>query len=154
MTDTTTRGFMESAEDSLSSARNASREKRWAKTVRESQMTVELAVKAALFAVGVPVKKRHDVSQVLMDNVPRFPHGFGSRVHEWATANAELDRLREIAVYPDPGTGMTPRTRFFDPAEAERCLKEAEAVYAQVNELFVQLDAKQAAADQKALHRE
>ena len=71
--------------------------KSWADVVRESQETVELALKGLLRAVGIDPPRLHDVADVLEAEQERLPAELAGDVDRLAAASRHLRRDRELA---------------------------------------------------------
>ena len=89
----------------------------WADVVRESQETVELALKGLLRAVGVEPPRVHDVADVLEAERARLPATLASDVGRLATASRGLRRDRELAFYG--AEDLTPSDFYKEPDAAE-----------------------------------
>ena len=94
----------------------------WADVVRESQETVELALKGLLRAWGVDAPRVHDVSNVLLAERHRLPAELDARVDELAAVSRDLRRDRELAFYG--AEDLTPST-FYSRDDARRALDGA-----------------------------
>ncbi len=73
----------------------------WGLTIRRSQETVELALKAALRHAGVETPKWHDVGDILKEHRLRFPTTFANRIDQFAGWSATLRERRELSLYGD-----------------------------------------------------
>ena len=71
--------------------------KSWADVVRESQETVELALKGLLRAAGIEPPRVHDVADVLEAERERLPAELAGDVARLAAASRGLRRDRELA---------------------------------------------------------
>jgi len=69
--------------------------------VRESQELVELALKGMLRWAGIDPPKIHDVGDLLVQFVDRFPNVSGDEVAALADASKELRKEREFSFYGD-----------------------------------------------------
>lgn len=69
----------------------------WADVVRESQETVELALKGLLRAAGIDPPRVHDVADVLEAERERLPAELVGDVDRLAAASRGLRRDRELA---------------------------------------------------------
>ena len=94
----------------------------WADVVRESQETVELALKGLLRASGIDAPRVHDVSPVLLAEKHRLPTKLEARVEELAAISRDLRRDRELAFYG--AEDLTPST-FYSRDDAMRALDGA-----------------------------
>ena len=71
--------------------------KSWADVVRESQETVELALKGLLRAAGIDPPRVHDVADVLEAERGRLPAALAGDIDRLAAASRGLRRDRELA---------------------------------------------------------
>jgi HEPN domain-containing protein len=71
----------------------------WADVVRESQETVELALKGLLRRCGIEPPRVHDVSDVLLAEQRRLPAAVRAEVEHLARHSKTLRRDRELAFY-------------------------------------------------------
>ena len=69
----------------------------WADVVRESQETVELALKGLLRAAGIDPPRVHDVADVLEAERDRLPAALAGDIDRLAAASRWLRRDRELA---------------------------------------------------------
>jgi hypothetical protein len=90
--------------------------------VREAQELVELALKAALRAIGVEPPKFHDVGGLLVAHSEKFPPHLASRLQRAADISRRLRRERELSFYGD--IDFIP-TEEYSAADAERAYEEA-----------------------------
>ncbi|HON00739.1 MAG TPA: HEPN domain-containing protein [Acidobacteriota bacterium] len=97
----------------------------WADVVRESQETVELALKGLLRHAGVEPPRVHDVSEVLLAERNRLPEALQPEVERLAGISRELRRDRELAFYG--AEDLTP-SGFYTREDAERALSAARRV--------------------------
>ncbi|GAB4233128.1 MAG: hypothetical protein Kow00109_05740 [Acidobacteriota bacterium] len=102
----------------------------WADVVRESQETVELALKGLLRHVKVEPPRIHDVSEVLMVERSRLPEALQQEVAYLAGVSRELRRDRELAFYG--AEDLTP-SGFYSREDAERALAAARRVVALIS---------------------
>lgn len=91
--------------------------KSWADVVRESQETVELALKGLLRAVGIDPPRVHDVADVLEAERERLPAELASDIDRLAAASRALRRDRELAFYG--AEDLTPSDFYKEPDAAE-----------------------------------
>jgi HEPN domain-containing protein len=71
----------------------------WADVVRESQETLELALKGLLRQCGIEPPRVHDVSEVLVAEQHRLPELLQPEVERLARHSKTLRRDRELAFY-------------------------------------------------------
>ena len=69
----------------------------WADVVRESQETVELALKGLLRSAGIDPPRVHDVADVLEAERSRLPAALAGDIDRLAAASRGLRRDRELA---------------------------------------------------------
>lgn len=69
----------------------------WADVVRESQETIELALKGLLRAAGINPPPVHDVADVLEAERDRLPAALAADIDQFAAASRGLRRDRELA---------------------------------------------------------
>ena len=96
----------------------------WNLVVRRAQEAVELALKAALRAVGVEVPKIHDVGTMLEDYAARFPAAAHGDVGRLASISRRLTRERELSFYGDEAAGAVPQ-RLYTSEDAQQAIQEA-----------------------------
>ncbi len=107
----------------------------YAFTVRLSQECVELALKAALYFVGIDIPKWHDVGSILKDNRHRFPDWFAQEIDRYAQTSERLREEREPSMYGDEERGIA-ADALYDQAKAQQALTEAEEVFAACQRLI------------------
>ncbi|GBC70639.1 hypothetical protein HRbin02_00407 [Candidatus Calditenuaceae archaeon HR02] len=107
-------------------------------SIRSSQESVELGLKAALRLLGIEYPKKHDVGPVLIKFKDRFPKWFP--VDSLALISRKLSEKREPAMYGDE-ISMTPADLLFSRAEAEEAFKMAREAYEFVKKLFQEFEA-------------
>jgi HEPN domain-containing protein len=76
--------------------------------VRLSQECVELSLKAVLKAVGIEYPKIHDVSDILIDFVDRFPEWFRAELEFLRESSKILVKKREISLYGGEEAFLSP----------------------------------------------
>jgi HEPN domain-containing protein len=92
-------------------------EESWADVVRESQETLELALKGMLRAFGVDPPRSHDVSEVLIAERERLPELLHNRIDDFAADSRRLRRDHELAFYG--AKDLTPSS-FYNREDADR----------------------------------
>ncbi len=97
----------------------------WADVVRESQETVELALKALLRFSSIEVPRVHDVSQLLRDETRKLPQSVRPHVESLAEASKSLRRDQELSFYGSED--LTP-SDFYQRADAEQARDHARRV--------------------------
>ena len=125
------------AERYLREARNAYAEGDFPTTIRRSQETVELPVKAALRLLGIEYPRKHDVSDVLdqIVGLEALPGYFREAVPFVQEVVRRLAMVRGIAVYGDEET-LTQPSRIFKGEDALRSVERAERVLDVCRRLF------------------
>ncbi len=71
----------------------------FADVVREAQEIVELLQKAILIKVGIEPPKWHDVSDIILENIDRFPESVREKLRKLKTESKWLRSQRETAFY-------------------------------------------------------
>ncbi len=102
-------------------------------SIRSSQESVELGLKASLRLLGIEYPKKHDVGPVLIKFKDRFPQWFP--VERLALFSRKLSEKREPALYGDE-VSMTPADLLFSRAEAEEAFEMAKETHEFVKKLF------------------
>lgn len=97
----------------------------WADVVRESQETVELALKGLLRAHGIAPPRVHDVSDILEAERARFPEELDPQIQSLVDASRQLRRDRELSFYG--AEDLTP-SGFYERQDAERARDSARHV--------------------------
>lgn len=108
-------------------AERLDQEKAWNLAVRRCQEAVELALKGALRYAGLDIPRVHDVGGFLLRNAKRFPDVFREKIPYLASVSRKLMREREVSIYGDEVTGITPEELYIE-EDAETALKEATSV--------------------------
>ncbi len=102
----------------------------WADVVRESQETVELALKALLRFSHIEVPRVHDVSALLHEEKNKLPASVRPHLESLAAASRSLRRDRELAFYGSED--LTP-SDFYQRADAEQARDQAMRVVSVVS---------------------
>jgi HEPN domain-containing protein len=89
----------------------------WADVVRESQESIELALKALLRSHGIEFPRIHDVSRIIEAEAARLPKSLD--LEKLASISKDLRRDREISFYGSED--LTP-SEFYDKKDAQRAL--------------------------------
>jgi len=100
-------------------------EKSWPDVVRESQETLELALKGFLRCHHVEFPRLHDVSNVIRDNLEKFPKELHEKLIVFGRYSHELRRDRELAFYGSED--LTP-SEFYSEEDAREAFRKAEEV--------------------------
>jgi HEPN domain-containing protein len=121
----------------LTEARNAYAEGNFPNTIRRSQESVELSVKAALRLLGIEYPLKHDVSDVLdqIVGLEALPGYFREAVPFVQEVVRRLAMVRGIAMYGDEET-LTQPSRIFKGEDALRSVERAERVLDVCRRLF------------------
>jgi len=109
--------YIKRAEIRLSAIEVLLNRKSWADVVRESQESIELALKALLRSFGIGFPRINDVSKVLKAERNRLPKNLD--IDKLATFSKDLNRNREISFYGSED--LTP-SDFYDLKDAQRAL--------------------------------
>lgn len=95
----------------------------WADVVRESQETVELALKALLKHCNIEVPKIHDVGDILLENETRLPEELKKDCQKFSEISRDLRRDRELSFYGSED--LTP-SEFYKEKDAKKAKEEAQ----------------------------
>lgn len=87
--------YLMEGEIRLKTARTALEEGHFAYAIRQSQESVEMALKGALRHAGIEPPKWHDVGIILRKESERFPVWFTKNLDRLALISRELRRERE-----------------------------------------------------------
>lgn len=121
------RSYLRQAEERVKHAEEALRTGNYAYTMRQSQESVELALKGILRLVAIEPPKWHDVGPILKRHRELFPQWFRDKVDEVASISRRLRREREPSMYGDEETG-TPPDQLYSLMDAEEALEYAREV--------------------------
>lgn len=116
--------FLEGARTILEEARAAFEAGRYHRSVRLSQESFELSVKASLRAVGIEYPKEHEVSDILAEHRGMFPDWFRDKLPKIRLASVWLAEKRGVAMYGDEISGV-PASRLFTRKDAETAIEYA-----------------------------
>lgn len=123
-TDVMARDYLRRAASRLLDANSALSRGDYPEVVRYSQECVELSLKACLRAVGVEYPKVHDVGDLLLVSLDRFPGWFKEVASKLAEISRSLAEKRSPAMYGLELLGKPPSELFgFD--EAKEAYEEA-----------------------------
>lgn len=123
------RDYIERAEKRLLALATLFEAEAWADVVRESQETVELALKALLRTCHVEVPRIHDVSPILEAEKGALPKAIRDDLKRYQEISKSLRRDRELAYYGSED--LTP-SDFYSRDDAEIALDSARWVVAGV----------------------
>jgi HEPN domain-containing protein len=112
--------YIKRAEIRLSAIEVLLKLKSYADVVRESQESIELALKSLLRSYGVEFPRIHDVSQILIAERKRLPKNLD--IDKLAGISKNLRRDREISFYGSED--LTP-SDFYDLSDAKNALDSA-----------------------------
>ena len=131
--------YLEEAEISIKQAELAMNAKRYNTVVRRSQDCIEFSAKAALRLVGIEYPKEHEVSDVLLSALDRFPKRFKGGVRKMAEVSAALLPKRGLATYGDERK-LVPAGKIFTRADASDAIERASEVLGVAKELLRSFD--------------
>ena len=109
----------------------------WADVVRESQETVELALKGLLRHARIEPPRLHDVSDLLLENSSAFPEALRQHLKAIAEVSRRLRRDRELAFYGSED--LTP-SHFYRQQDAREAIDGARMVVTAVRETVLSAD--------------
>lgn len=121
------RSYLRQAEERIKHAEEALKTGNYAYTIRQSQESVELALKGALRLLAIEPPKWHDVGPVLKRHRELFPRWFRDRIDDVASISRKLRREREPSMYGDEETG-TPPDQLYSLLDAEESVRYAREV--------------------------
>ncbi len=111
----------------LKTARSALEDRHFAYAVRQSQESVEMALKGALRYVGIEPPKWHDVGIILRKEVQKFPEWFTENLDRLTLISRELRREREPSMYGDSDLNLPPQELYTE-FDAQEAIKKADFV--------------------------
>jgi hypothetical protein len=111
-------------------------ERDYSDVVREVPELVELALKAALRAVGVEPPKHHDVGSLLQEHRARFQPEAAARLERAAAISKRLRKDRELAFHGD--VDFIP-TEDYSEDDARRAHEDAAFVLALAEDIIERL---------------
>ncbi|MEM0018025.1 MAG: HEPN domain-containing protein [Candidatus Korarchaeum sp.] len=131
--------YMRRASRTLEEARNAFEAADYPLTIRRSQETVELSLKAVLRLLAIEYPREHDVSDVLLEAAKsrRLPEWFMAELDFMAEVSRDLARKRGVAFYGDEQT-LRPPSSLFTEEDASSALRDADRVYKNCKKLIDQ----------------
>lgn len=121
------RSYLRQAEERIKHAEEALKTGNYAYTIRQSQESVELALKPPLRLLAIEPPKWHDVGPVLKRHRELFPRWFRDRIDDVASISRKLRREREPSMYGDEETG-TPPDQLYSLLDAEESVRYAREV--------------------------
>ncbi|MGH7392940.1 MAG: HEPN domain-containing protein [Candidatus Rokuibacteriota bacterium] len=101
----------------------------WHLTVRRSQESVEMALKAVLRGAGIEVPRVHDVGAFLREHAERLAKEITEQLDRLVSISRRLRAERETAFYGDDEVGA-PAERLYTAGDAEQALSDARWVLA------------------------
>lgn len=143
------RGQMRQAQARLRAAEIMLEEGAYAYVVRASQEVIELALKGALFVVGVDPPRWHDVGPVVQRERGRFAALSDAEVDFLVSVSAQLRDARERSMYGDEDAGLPPDALFSDD-DARKALVDARRVYELIERATKRSDSPPAADEQRS----
>ena len=120
--------YMRQAEARVKNASRAFEDGNYPYTLRLSQESVELCLKASLRLVGIEYPKVHDVSDILVKYVDRFPEWFGREVGFLSETSKKLVMKRELSFYGGEESLLSPE-ELISREDAYDALKRAEKTF-------------------------
>ena len=121
------KSYLKQAEERVKHAEEALKTGNYAYTMRQSQESVELALKGALRLLAIEPPKWHDVGPIIKKHRDLFPQWFKQRVDEIASISRKLRREREPSMYGDEETG-TPPDQLYSLMDAKEALEYAKKI--------------------------
>lgn len=100
--------YIRQAEARVKTAINAFREGNYPYALRSSQEAVELCLKASLRLIGIEYPKIHDVSDILLKYIDRFPEWFRREGEFLSETSKKLVLKRELSFYGGEEALLTP----------------------------------------------
>lgn len=100
-------------------------ERSWPEVVRESQETIELALKGFLRCHNIEFPRLHDVSTILRDNLDKFPAELHESLLVFGRYSHDLRRDRELSFYGSED--LTP-SEFYSEEDAREAFRKAQEV--------------------------
>ncbi len=119
--------YLMEGEIRLKTARSALEDGHFAYAVRQSQESVEMALKGALRYVGIEPPKWHDVGIILRKEVQKFPEWFTVNLDRLTLISRELRREREPSMYGDSDLNLPPQELYTE-FDAQEAIKKADFV--------------------------
>ncbi len=119
--------YLMEGEIRLKTARSALEDGHFAYAVRQSQESVEMALKGALRYVGIEPPKWHDVGIILRKEVQKFPEWFTENLDRLTLISRELRREREPSMYGDSDLNLPPQELYTE-FDAQEAIKKADFV--------------------------
>lgn len=119
--------YLMEGEIRLKTARSALEDRHFAYAVRQSQESVEMALKGALRYVGIEPPKWHDVGIILRKEVQKFPEWFTENLDRLTLISRELRREREPSMYGDSDLNLPPQELYTE-FDAQEAIKKADFV--------------------------
>ncbi len=119
--------YLMEGEIRLKTARSALEDRHFAYAVRQSQESVEMALKGALRYVGIEPPKWHDVGIILRKEAQKFPEWFTENLDLLTLISRELRREREPSMYGDSDLNLPPQELYTE-FDAQVAIKKADFV--------------------------
>lgn len=119
--------YLMEGEIRLKTARSALEDRHFAYAVRQSQESVEMALKGALRYVGIEPPKWHDVGIILRKEAQKFPEWFTENLDRLTLISRELRREREPSMYGDSDLNLPPQELYTE-FDAQDAIKKADFV--------------------------
>jgi len=129
---------LEDARTILQEAKAAYEAERFHRSVRLSQESFELSMKACLRAVGIEYPKEHEISDTFAEHENMFPEWFEEEVGKIRVASVWLTEKRGIAMYGDEIRGVA-LSKLFTGIDGETAIKYASEAATLAERLLKQL---------------
>lgn len=131
--------YLRQAKARLEDAKEALPESNHPYAVRLSQECVELSLKSVLKAVGIEYPKIHDVSDVLVEVIDRFPPWFRAEAAFLRESSKILVKKREPSLYGGEEAFLSP-DEVINKNDAEDAILRADKVYKLCESLLIELE--------------
>jgi len=122
------KALLRQAKARLDDGRGALQDENFPYCVRLSAECVELSLKAILKLVRIEYPKKHDVSDILLLAINRFPDWFRDHAPRIAESNKILTKKREPALYGGEEAFLTPE-EVISKEDATDAIKRAEETF-------------------------
>ena len=120
--------YMKQAEARVKDAVEAFNDDNYPYALRLSQESVELCLKASLRLVGIEYPKVHDVSNILIRYIDRFPDWFRKEGEFLSETSKKLVMKRELSFYGGEEVLLTP-DELISKEDAHEAVKRAEKIF-------------------------
>ncbi len=120
--------YLDESKFRLETAKLALDKKRYNSVVRESQLAVELSLKAFLLRWNFIVPKTHEISNDILDSKDLFSKEAQKEILNIVKISKKLRREYEISLYGDKDSGKS-LSDLYTKIQAEEYLSDAKKVY-------------------------